>query len=139
MAVVLIAEDDVDINAVLQRVFTRAGFTVLSAPDGRTALQIATRQHPDVVLTDLDMPGLTGLQLCAAIRADPVLADVPVAILSGSLLPGDRRAGDVKACGAWLKPVGNAELVTAVQNLLAAGRHAHGAMSAACPMDDAKV
>ena len=137
MAVVLIAEDDFDINAVLQRVFTRAGFTVLSAFDGRTALQIATRQHPDVVVTDLDMPGLTGLQLCAAIRADPELADVPVAILSGSLRHGDPRAGDAQACGAWLKPFGNAELVTAVHNLLAAGRHAHGALASACPLSTA--
>lgn len=97
MAVVFIAENDIDVNAVLERLFTRAGFTVLSAPDGRTALQIAARQQPDVVLTTLDMPGMTGLQLCAAIRADPVLADVPVAILSGFIAsrrpPGRRCPG----------------------------------------------
>jgi CheY-like chemotaxis protein len=52
-----------------------------------------------VVLTDFDMPGMTGPQLCAAIRADAVLSDVPVAILSGSLRHGDPRAADVYACG----------------------------------------
>jgi len=134
MAVVLIAEDDVDVRAVLERLFTRAGFTVLSAPDGAAALRIAASARPDVVLTDLDMPHMTGLQLCAAIRADPVLADVPVAILSGSLRPGDPRAADAHACGAWLKPFATAELVAAVRDLLAAGCHDHHVTPARCPL-----
>ena len=126
MAVVLIVDDDADVSAVLTRLFTRAGFTVLSAPDGATGLRIALEQQPDVVLTDLDMPGLTGLQLCQAIRADPVLAQLPVGILSGSLRLRDPRVAEVHACGAWLKPFANATLVSAVQDLLAAGRHDHG-------------
>ncbi len=139
MAVVLIAEDNADVRAVLERVLTRAGLTVLAASDGRGAWQLATATPPDVVVTDLDMPGMTGLQLCAAIRADPVLADVPVAILSGSLRHGDPRVAEARACGAWLKPFANAELVSAVQRLLAAGRHDHCAVSSACPLSAASV
>lgn len=99
MSVMLIAEDSADIRLVLTRLFTRAGFTVLTAPDGATALQTAIEAHPDVVVTDLDMPAMTGLQLCQAIRADPHLHNVPVGILSGSLLPGDPRAAAAQACG----------------------------------------
>jgi CheY-like chemotaxis protein len=96
--------------------------------------RVAREHHPDVVLTDLDMPGLTGLQLCAAIRAEPVLTDVPVGILSGSLHPGDPRAGEAHACGVWLKPCPNAELVAAVTSLAAAGRHDHRAVPSPCPL-----
>lgn len=89
MSVVLIAEDDADIRYVLTRLFTRAGFTVITAPDSATALQTANERRPDVIVTYLDMPAKTGLQLCQAIRANPHLHTVPVGILSGSLLPGD--------------------------------------------------
>lgn len=133
MAVVLIVDDDADVNAVLTRLFTHAGFVVLSAPDGATALRIALDRQPDVVLTDLDMPGLNGLQLCRAIRADPDLARMPVGILSGSLCLRDPRVAEVHACGAWLKPFADAVLVSAVRELLTAGRHDHGDPSA-CPL-----
>ena len=107
MAVLLIAEDNADVCSLLERLFTRAGFTVLTAPDGLVALRMAVQRRPDVVLSDLDMPGMTGLQLCRAIRRDPVLRDIPLAILSGSLLPGDTRAAQAEVCGVMLKPFAN--------------------------------
>ena len=91
-----------------------------------SGMQTAIEHHSDVVVTDLDMPAMTGLQLCQAIRADPHLADIPVGILSGSLLLGDPRAAGAQACGVWLKPFDGDELVTAVQHLINAGRHHHG-------------
>jgi CheY-like chemotaxis protein len=99
MAVLLIAEDDIDVATVLERLFRRDGFAVFTAADGTTALQTARREHPDVVLTDMDMPGLTGLQLCRAIRDDPVIRDVPVAILSGTLHHGDPGIAEASVCG----------------------------------------
>jgi len=129
MAVVLVVDDDVDVNAVLTRLLTDAGFIVLSAPDGATALRIALDEQPDVVLTDLDMPGLNGLQLCQAIRDDPLLARMPMGSLSGSLRLRDPRVAEVRACGAWLKPFANAMVVSAVQKLLASGRHDHDDLS----------
>ncbi|MFI1994914.1 response regulator [Actinoplanes sp. NPDC020271] len=121
------------IREVLHRLFTGAGFSVQTAPDGHTALRAARRHPPDVVLTDLDMPGLTGLQLCQAIRADPTLSDIPVAILSGGLQPGDPRAADSQACGIWLKPFHNNDLVTAVRHLADLGHHLHNITPAHCP------
>lgn len=134
MAVVLIAEDNVDVRQVLTRIFIRAGYTVRDAGDGRAALRIAREQRPDVVVTDLDMPGMTGLELCQAIRAETGLADVPVGILSGSLRPGDPRAADAGACAVWLKPFGTAELVDAVRALAETGPHPHRGDPPACPL-----
>jgi CheY-like chemotaxis protein len=127
MTLILIAEDDDDIRTVLQRLFDHAGFKVLTAPDGRAALDAAREHHPDVVLTDLDIPHLNGLQLCQAIRHDPALADTPVAILSGGLQPGDPRTADAYICGVLLKPFSKGQLITDVRRLAEAGHHPHQA------------
>jgi CheY-like chemotaxis protein len=107
MITILIAEDNDDLRTLLRCLFTRAGFRVLDAADGRAALELGRRQPPDVVLTDLDMPHLDGVGLCQAIRADPALADTPVAILTGGLQPGDPRTQDAQICGVLLKPFTN--------------------------------
>ncbi|GGQ65084.1 response regulator [Couchioplanes azureus] len=133
MTTLLIAEDTDDVRMVLQRLFTRAGFTVLAAEDGRAALELARRQPPDVVLTDLDMPHLDGLELCQAIRRDPELSDIPVAILSGGIQPGDPRFADGQVCGVLLKPFSNTDLVEAVLHLAETGHHQHHNESSACP------
>jgi CheY-like chemotaxis protein len=135
MATILIAEDNKDIVAVLQRLFTRAGFEVLATHNGDVALQVARRQRPDVVLTDLDMPVLDGLGLCRAIRADLGLCDIPVVILTGGLLPGDPRPREAGACGVLLKPFTTTGMITAVRRLLTVGVHAHrqGATCATIP------
>ncbi|MFI5492776.1 response regulator [Actinoplanes sp. NPDC051859] len=133
MTTLLIAEDTDDLRMVLQRVFTRAGFAVQVAEDGQVALELARRQPPDVVLTDLNMPNLDGLQLCQAIRADPVLCDIPVAILSGGIQHGDPRFADGQVCGVLLKPFVNNELVEAVRNLAEGGHHQHRDQPSTCP------
>lgn len=125
MTSILIAEDTDDLREVLHRLFTRAGFTVRSAPDGRAALELARQHPPDIVLTDLDMPHLNGLQLCQAIRDDPALADTPVAILSGGLQPGDPRTDGAHVCGVLLKPFTGHDLITAIQRLADTGHHQH--------------
>lgn len=137
MARILIAEDDEDVCFALTMVFRRAGFTVFSAPDGAVALELAGTQLPDFVLTDLDMPELNGLELCRAIRADPRLRDTPVAVLSGSLQPGDPRAAEAAVCAALLKPFTNDELVADVQRLLDHGGHDHTTRPSRCPLGTA--
>ena len=132
MAVLLIADDDADVRAVLQMIFTRDGFTVVAAPDGRQALRLAQQHRPDAVLTDLDMPEMDGLSLCRALRADQRLRTVPVAVLSGSLLPGDARADGFALCERLLKPMSNRDLVAVMWRLVERGRHEHDDRSAAC-------
>ncbi|MEV8509754.1 response regulator [Actinoplanes sp. NPDC051475] len=127
MTTILIAEDNDDVRAVLKRLLNRAGFSVLTAPDGRAALSTTREHRPDVVLTDLDMPHLDGMELCAAIRKDPAPADTPVAILSGGLQPGDPRTAGVQLCDVLLKPFVNGDLISAVRRVADTGRHHHHA------------
>jgi CheY-like chemotaxis protein len=133
MAGLLVAEDDEDYRAVLELIFVRAGFRVRSARDGLAALRLAIDEPPDVVLTDMDMPRLTGVELCQALRGHPALNDIPVAVLSGSLRPDDRRVVEARVCGVLLKPSTTVDLVGAVRRLADFGRHVHADDPALCP------
>jgi CheY-like chemotaxis protein len=116
--VIVVAEDHEDIRYVLKRALERAGHEVVATPDGAAALDAVRKHRPDVVVTDLDMPRMTGLDLCRAIRADDELRHIPVVLASGSLLPGDERAAEVGASATLLKPFLPAQLLALVATLL---------------------
>ena len=132
MPVLLIADDDDDLRRTLELLFTCRGFRVLTAADGATALRLAAQHRPDVVLTDLDMPGMDGVQLCEALRGDAALRTIPVVLHSGSVGQGDARTQGSALCQVLNKPVRNADLVATVQGLAARGDHEHEALSAHC-------
>jgi len=94
-ATILVADDDPDVMAVLLDTLEPEGFRVLSANNGDAALAIARTEHPDVIVLDWMMPGLDGLQVCRALRADPDsrLAEVPVVLITGRSDATDTAAG----------------------------------------------
>jgi CheY-like chemotaxis protein len=116
--VIVVAEDHEDIRFVVQRALERAGHQVVATPDGAAALDAVRKYRPDVVVTDLDMPHMSGLDLCRAIRADAQLRHIPVLLASGSLLPGDERAAEVGVSATLLKPFLPAQLLAQVAALL---------------------
>lgn len=133
MAVVVIAEDDEDIALILVRLFKRAGNTVLHAPDGQAAFELAVAHRPDVILTDLGMPRMDGLQLTRAVRTHPELRDTPIVMLSGQLHPGDAEPIETGVCAILLKPCANDRLIEVVHDLAARGPHGHSSDSSGCP------
>ncbi|WP_305784261.1 response regulator [Symbioplanes lichenis] len=117
---IVVAEDHEDILFVLRRALERAGHQVVAATDGAAALEAVRAHRPDVVVTDVDMPRMTGLDLCRAIRADAELRHIPVVLASGSMLPGDTRAEEVGASATLLKPFLPAQLLALVSSLMPA-------------------
>ncbi|MEV6300337.1 response regulator [Actinoplanes sp. NPDC051861] len=115
---IVVAEDHDDIRYVLKRSLERAGHHVVAAADGAAALAAIREHRPDLVVTDVDMPKMTGLDLCRAIRADDELRHIPVVVASGSLIPGDGRAEDAGASATLLKPFVPAQLLALVSALL---------------------
>jgi CheY-like chemotaxis protein len=110
--ILLVDDDDLAVLNV-QHAIERAGFTatITAAVDGTAALAILRAGAPLderlLVLTDLNMPGFSGLDLLAAIRTDPLLADLPVVILTASTLAADRKAAfDLHVAGYFVKPDG---------------------------------
>src|SRR5918997_4124820 len=89
MALVVLAEDNVDHQRIVEKVLRRLGHDVTVVDDGRAALAAVTECRPDMVVADVDMPRLDGVQLCRTLRADPDLADIPIMLLTGYLPPSD--------------------------------------------------
>jgi CheY-like chemotaxis protein len=116
--VIVVAEDHEDIRYVLRRALERAGHTVVTAVDGVEALDAVQQHRPAVVVSDVDMPRMTGLDLCKAIRADPELRHTPVVLISGALLPGDPRAIEAGATATLLKPFLPKDLLACVDRLI---------------------
>jgi CheY-like chemotaxis protein len=81
---VLVADDEFGILLVLEMVLDDAGYHVLTAGNGRQALEIATAERPDLIILDWMMPVMDGPTTAAAIRKDPVLAHIPIVIMSGA-------------------------------------------------------
>ncbi|MFA6433862.1 MAG: response regulator transcription factor [Elusimicrobiales bacterium] len=80
---VLLIDDDRQMLEVMRRYLENLGFTVVFTDNGSEALMLARESRPDVIVTDVDMPGLTGLELCKAVKNDKA-APIPVIIISGS-------------------------------------------------------
>ncbi len=116
---VLVVDDDPVILKLLGVNFEMEGFTVLTAADGEAGLAAAREQRPDIVVSDIMMPKMTGLELVAALKADDVTADIPVILLSAKAQVHDVRAGmDAGADDYVTKPFEPLDLVDRVNALL---------------------
>jgi len=80
---ILAADDDVEILTLVVRQLKRLDANVLEANDGEEALKIAKREKPDMIVLDVMMPGMSGWEVCRAIREDASIAATPVLMLTG--------------------------------------------------------
>lgn len=107
----LIVEDNAQVRELFAFALSDAGFSVVTADDGYAGLDCARREHPDLILTDIEMPNLDGIGMIERLRREPELQDIPVLVLSSvhaSLLSQAVAAG---ACGVMQKPVQLALLI----------------------------
>jgi DNA-binding response OmpR family regulator len=116
---VLVADDEEDIRVLVGLAVARAGCTVVaSVADGTQALAAARAEQPDLVVLDVSMPGATGLEVCAALRADAATAGCRVLLLSAGASPDEVARGLAAGADAYLpKPFTVAGLVGRVREL----------------------
>ena len=86
MSVILVVDDEPDIQSTMQLILGLEGYRVLTAYDGEEGLQLAKTRRPDLIVTDIMMPRMDGIELCRALRAEAVTRDIPV-IVSSSIEP----------------------------------------------------
>ncbi len=113
---VLIVEDQLAIRAIHTAYLQHQGYRVLGVGNGNDAVRVARAQHPDIVLMDVSIPGMDGIDATAALKGDPATRDIPVVIVTalpyGSVGPRARRAG----CDGWLaKPCDPRRVLLEVQ------------------------
>jgi len=132
MTRVLVIEDDPDIALSIRYHLERqGGFTVHVAEDGVRGLDAARMERPDLVLLDLTLPGMDGLEVCRALRADAATAELPVIMLTARVEERDRIEGlDLGADDYITKPFSLKELAARIRAVL---------RRAAAPPDQARV
>jgi len=116
---VLVVDDDPVIVRLLEVNFEMEGFTVRMAGDGQEGLDVARAEHPDVVVSDVMMPKLSGIELVSGLKADASTASIPVILLSAKAQASDIRAGLAAGADDYVtKPFEPLELVDKVLKLL---------------------
>jgi two-component system alkaline phosphatase synthesis response regulator PhoP len=121
MPTVLVVDDERQIAAIARDYLTRAGFTVDVAADGATAVEIARQKRPDLVVLDLGLPRMDGLDVARALRRE---SDVPIIMLTARVDETDRLKGfDVGADDYMTKPFSPRELVARVSSVLRRARY----------------
>src|SRR5271156_6743884 len=116
---ILVVEDQKDLADLVQRRLEQEGFDVIVAPDGLSGLRIAREHRPDLVVLDINMPGLDGLQVCQQLRGEPRHARLPILILSARASAADRIVGlELGADDYLVKPFVPRELVARVNAIL---------------------
>jgi DNA-binding response OmpR family regulator len=120
---VLVVDDDPVILKLLEVNFEMEGFGVLVAHDGEEGIEVARASQPDVIVSDIMMPKVSGLELVVALKSDPDTSDIPIILLSAKAQNADVRTGlDAGADDYVTKPFEPLDLVDRVNKLLDARR-----------------
>ena len=117
---VLVVEDDPTILQLLEVNFEMEGFRVVLATDGAIGVERARDSAPDVIVSDVMMPNMSGVEMVAALKDDPATASIPIILLSAKAQGTDIRAGiDAGADDYVTKPFEPLDLIDRVNALLA--------------------
>jgi two-component system, cell cycle response regulator DivK len=113
---VLLVEDNAKNMKLLRDVLQATGYTTLEATTGEDAVEVALMQEPTLVLMDVQLPGINGVEALARMRQDERTASIPVLALTAQAMSGDRERFLQAGFDGYLsKPVDIAELIQAVQ------------------------
>ena len=116
---ILIVEDEPDIRDTLNYNFEKEGFKVLSSPDGKSALKLLENNKPDIVILDLMLPDMSGLDLCRQIKNDKKLSNTSIIMLTAKSEEIDRIVGfELGADDYVTKPFSVRELILRVKVLI---------------------
>jgi CheY-like chemotaxis protein len=114
-ATVLIVDDNEDSRAILAMILGMNGYSTLTARDGAEALELARDHHPSVIVTDIFMPRLDGIDLTRRVRADPALVSIPVVAQTAYMTAVDTHRELFAA--VLEKPCQPAELLATLEDL----------------------
>jgi CheY-like chemotaxis protein len=116
---VLIIEDEADAAELFAEMMRVSGFRVLKTSSSTPALSLIAAEKPDIIILDIMMPDISGLDILRQMRQDSALARIPVVVVSAKSMPADIRIGMEAGASTYLtKPVGFLELKEAVERAL---------------------
>jgi two-component system phosphate regulon response regulator PhoB len=120
MTAILVADDDMDIRDLVAFKLEQAGYEVVAVDNGLAALTAATENPPDLVVLDVMMPGMSGIDVCRQLRQEQVTKALPIILLTARAQEGDVEVGFGAGADDYIvKPFSPRELVSRVEAVLA--------------------
>jgi chemotaxis family two-component system response regulator PixH len=119
MVTILVVEDSPSERELISDYLEKGGYTVISAEDAKIALEKTKTQKPDLVITDIVMPGMNGFELCRSLKKNPETKDLPVVICSSKNQELDKLWGKKQGVDVYLtKPFTREDILQAVQKIV---------------------
>ena len=119
MACLLVIDDDAAVRNVIRSFLEGSGHSIIEAEDGRSGLIEFRRETVDLVITDLNMPGLDGIELIRQVRTLPAYKYVPIVMLTTESTDGKKQAGRAAGATGWIvKPFRGEQLVAVAKKLV---------------------
>lgn len=116
---ILIVEDNLQSMKVVQMALRPHGYALLEASDGEEALEIAVRDKPDLIIMDIQLPKLSGLETTRRLRQMPTFSHTPIIVVTAYAMKGDKEKVIDAGCNAYLsKPINTRELPGVVVEML---------------------
>jgi CheY-like chemotaxis protein len=115
---ILLVEDNEMNSDMLSRRLARRGFRVTVAESGERALQLAAQERPDLVLMDLGLPGMSGLEATRRLKGNPATARVPIVVLTAHAINEERASALAAGCDAFAtKPIDLQSLLVTIEQM----------------------
>jgi CheY-like chemotaxis protein len=116
---ILVVEDNPMNLELVRDILTAEGYEVIEAVDGATGVAVALLEHPALILMDLQLPGLDGLEATRLIRADPALQGIPIVAVTAHAMKGDDDKALAAGCDGFVaKPIQVRDFVATVKKFL---------------------
>jgi len=116
---ILVVEDQEDNRQILRDLLGSAGFEMLEAEDGERGVALAKAERPDLILMDIQLPGLDGYEATRRIKADPALKSIPIIVVTSYALSGDEDKAKAAGCDDYVtKPYSPRALLAKIREHL---------------------
>ena len=116
---ILIVEDNPQNMRLIEMTLRARNYTLLKATDGEEALDVAMRERPDLIIMDIQLPGMNGLEVTRKLRETPAFSHTPIIGVTAYAMKGDREKVIESGCDAYLsKPINTRELPEVIAEML---------------------
>jgi CheY-like chemotaxis protein len=116
---ILLADDEENLRMLVRTTLEDPEYEILEAGDGPATLEVARKQLPDVVVLDWMMPGMSGIEVARALRADPATREIPILMLTAKGQEADYRQAEALGVEAYLvKPFSPLDILDRIQRIL---------------------
>jgi two-component system cell cycle response regulator DivK len=116
---ILVVEDQEDNRRIIRDLLTSVGHELIEAPDGEAGVRLAKEHRPDLILMDIQLPGLDGYEATRRIKADPELSAIPIVVVTSYALSGDEQKAQAAGCDAYVaKPFSPRQLLATIRQFL---------------------